>query len=153
MVIFKTKLERFSTFFIVILPIFSGICCSVIGGAGLIINILYLLLGVDHVTAVQKRLVPSLIVQTFAFLVFLNQGIQINYSLMIVIIIATAISGYLSMRIFLNLNPITSKILFYSSFVFAISNLLKSAIEGILDNYGLAWTDIFYVMFDWLKTY
>lgn len=146
LVIFKDKLSRFSTLFIIVLPIFSGICGSVIGGAGLIISIIYLLLGFDYETTVRKRLIPSLIVQVFAFLVFLNQDIQINYSLMIVIIIATAIAGYLNMRIFFNLSSRAGRILFYGSYSFSISALLENAIGNILNSYGLSWIDFFYTV-------
>jgi uncharacterized membrane protein YfcA len=142
LVVFKNRLHKFSCGFIIILPVFAGICGSAIGGAGLIISIIYLLLGFDHVSATQKRIIPSLIIQILAFLIFINQGIKINNNLLITVVLATAIAGYLNMKMFLNLSPRKGKILFYASFLFSISNLVEDALENILHSYGMDWGNL-----------
>lgn len=146
LVMFKPKGSYLAGFFMCTLPIFAGICGSAVGGAGLIISILYTLLGSTHVEAVQKRIIPSLIIQILSFVTFLSQGINVSTSLLITVIIATAISGYLNMKIFLNLSPKNGKILFYASFIFSIGNLLEDAFENILEAKGLDWINIVHIL-------
>ncbi len=140
LVILKPKTNSFSWIFILFLPIFAGICGSAVGGAGLIISVLYTLLGASPVQAVQKRVIPSLIIQIIAFATFVSQGVRVDIRLMLVVIIATAISGYLNMKIFMNLSPRNGKILFYLSFLFSIGNLLEDVVENVLTNMGADWS-------------
>lgn len=142
LIIFKPKSTSLAGFFICVLPIFAGICGSAVGGAGLIISILYTLLGSSHIEAVQKRIIPSLIIQILSFAIFMSQGIKVPITLLITVVIATAISGYLNMKIFLNLSPRNSKILFYASFIFSIANLLEDAVENILESKGMDWINL-----------
>ena len=142
LVVFKPKGNKLYWVFILLLPIFAGICGSAVGGAGLIISILYTLLGASPVEAVQKRIIPSLIIQILSFVVLFSQGIKVDTSLMCIVIIATAISGYLNMRIFMKLSPRNGKILFYASFIFSIANLLEDAVENILVAKGMDWMNL-----------
>lgn len=146
LVLFKPKGNNLAWLFMCTLPIFAGVCGSAVGGAGLIISILYTLLGSSPVDAVQKRIIPSLIIQILSFAIFMNQGINVPTNLLIIVVIATAISGYLNMKIFLNLSPRNSKILFYASFIFSIANLLEDAIENILDAKGLDWMNLVHII-------
>ncbi len=146
LILFKPKGTYLSGFFMCALPIFAGICGSAVGGAGLIISILYTLLGSSHVEAVQKRIIPSLIIQILSFATFMGQGINVSVNLLIIVIIATAISGYLNMKIFLNLSPKNSKRLFYASFIFSIANLLEDAIENIMDARGFDWINLIHLL-------
>lgn len=132
LVLFKPKGNNLTWLFMCTLPIFAGVCGSAVGGAGLIISILYTLLGSSHIEAVQKRIIPSLIIQILSFTIFMSQGINVSTSLLITVVVATAISGYLNMKIFMNLSPKNSKILFYASFIFSIANLLEDAIENMM---------------------
>jgi uncharacterized membrane protein YfcA len=149
LVIFKPNKNRFSKFFIFFLPIFAGICGSEVGGAGLIITILYTLLGANHIEAVQKRIIPSLIIQIIAFLALFSQATNINYSLMYIVIIATSIAGYLNIKIYLKLSTKNSKLLFYFSFIFSLSNLLEDAIENILEDYHIDWIHLPHMLIQW----
>jgi uncharacterized membrane protein YfcA len=142
LVLFKPKGSYLTVCFVCTLPIFAGICGSAVGGAGLIISILYTLLGSSHIEAVQKRIIPSLIIQVLSFVTFMSQGINVSINLLIVVIIATAISGYLNMKIFLKLTPKNGKRLFYASFIFSIANLLEDAFENILEAKGLDWVNL-----------
>lgn len=139
---FKPKKKSFSCIFTLILPIFSGVCGSVVGGAGMILSILYLLLGYDHTQAVKKRIVPSLAIQIVSFVMFMSQDIAVNKELLFAIIIATAISGYLNMKIYMQLSKRTGKIIFYASFIFSIFSLLEDFFENILNNFGMGWVDL-----------
>jgi uncharacterized membrane protein YfcA len=131
LVIYKPNAGHFSLLWILILPIFAGICGSMVGGAGLIISILYTLLGADHTMAVQKRIIPSLVIQIFACFAFSTQNFPLNSKLLIIVLVATAIGGYINMKIFLKLSKRTGKAVFYSSFFFSITNLFKNALEHI----------------------
>lgn len=142
LIIFKPSGKRFSKFFIILLPIFAGICGSEVGGAGLIITILYTLLGANHIEAVQKRIIPSLIIQIVACVTLFLQNFNVNYSLMYTVIIATAIAGYLNIRIYLKLSSRNSKLLFYFSFIFSLGNLLEDIAENIMEDYHLEWMDL-----------
>ena len=142
LVIFKPQNKIFNQILIVVLPIFSGICGSAVGGAGLIISILYTLLGAEPVEAVQKRIIPSLIIQIISFIAFLHQGINVDMTLLLTVIIATAIAGYLNMKIFMKLSPKNGKILFYASFCFSLFNLIEDALENLLHGIGMDWENL-----------
>jgi uncharacterized membrane protein YfcA len=142
LVIFKPRGKILDQFFIIVLPFFAGICGSAVGGAGLIITILYTLLGADPKEAVKKRILPSLIIQIIAFTSLMNQGIKIDYRTLTIVIVATAIAGYLNMKIFMKLTPKAGKILFYASFIFSIFNLLEDAVENILHLKNMDWIDL-----------
>ncbi len=142
LVIFKPKGKILNQIFIIVLPFFAGICGSAVGGAGLIITILYTLLGASPKESVQKRIIPSLTIQIIAFISLMNQGINVNYPTLCVIIIATAIAGYLNMKIFMMLKPRAVKILFYTSFIFSIFNLIEDAIENILFTHHMDWANL-----------
>jgi uncharacterized membrane protein YfcA len=141
LIICKPSGEKHKKFFSIFLPIFAGICGSEVGGAGLIITVLYTLLGSNHIEATKRRIIPSLIIQIVAFvMLLLMQHVHFNYTLLMIVVIATAISGYLNTKIFFKLSTRSSKILFYFSFIFALSNLLWRAIKDIIweyDHWGL----------------
>lgn len=137
-VVFKpVKWQYHDTLLNICLPIFAGICGSTIGGAGLIICTLYMLTGCDHVEAVKKRIIPSLIVQIVACLSLFTQKIPVDLGVLMTVLFATAIGGYLSMKLFFSLNELHRKILFYVSFVFSIISLLKDAISKMLLTSGV----------------
>ena len=142
LVIFKPRGKVLDQIFIVILPFFAGICGSAVGGAGLIISILYTLLGAEPKEAVQKRILPSLTIQIIAFISLMNQSIKIDSLTFFVIMVATAIAGYLNMKIFMKLSPKLGKILFYASFIFSIFNLIEDAVENILEANSMDWTNL-----------
>ncbi len=133
LVVFRPKSNHYSKLFILVLPIFAGVCGGTIGGAGLIISILYTFLGSDHKEAVQRRVVPSLIIQIISFLAFMSQGVHIKTDLLITVAVATAIAGFLNMKIFMKLSPRSGKILFYFGFAFSITNLLEKALNNIIN--------------------
>lgn len=126
--LFKPKKNKNPWIYILILPIFAGICGSTIGGAGLVISVLYTILGMDVVTACKKRIIPSLIIQIVAFSMFLSKDFSVNYNLLFAVLLASAIAGYLNMKIFMKLSPRSGKILFYGSIIFSILNLLEDII-------------------------
>ena len=59
--------------------------------------------------------------------------------------LATAIAGYLNIKIFMQLKPKTGKILFYASFLFSMFNLLEDAIENILTAHNMDWLDLIHL--------
>ncbi|MCC2645788.1 MAG: hypothetical protein K0R94_1566 [Burkholderiales bacterium] len=147
-IIFKPSGQKHKNFFLVFLPIFAGICGSEVGGAGLIITALYTLTGANHLEAASKRLIPSLIIQILAFFMLLMQNLHFHYILLLVVIIATAISGYLNMKIFFNLSSRKSKMIFYGGFLFALGNLLWHAIKEILKDFDHTnWINILKIIF------
>lgn len=142
LIILKPRGKILDQMFILILPFFAGICGSAVGGAGLIISVLYTLLGAEPQEAVQKRILPSLIIQIIAFISLINQSFTVDYLLFTTILVATAVSGYLNMKIFMKLSPKTGKILFYASFLFSIFNLIEDSIENILHARNMDWIDV-----------
>lgn len=129
--IFDIVQAKHNWIFLMFLPIFAGICGSTVGGAGLIICLLYKIIGIDHCHAVKKRIIPSFVIQVITCINFLIQITPANNKLLYTVILATAIGGYLNIRLFLKLPDHISKSFFYASTVFAISILIAKAWNNI----------------------
>jgi uncharacterized membrane protein YfcA len=103
-----------------ILAFFAGVCGATVGGAGIVLTQMYMHCdGLTASEAMQKRLWPSMFIQLAACTTFLTAHNFLSDQITWVLVIATIIGSYISMR-FIVINKNIAKIIVLSSIIFGI---------------------------------